>query len=80
MPAASTGEVAWARGVWENVRDFVNRKAKHGQHGRPAGVCRMRSSGIGEAHPFAVGTGSPAETAPLGETGATEPGPDPTAV
>ena len=31
----------------ENVRDFVNRKAKHGPHGRPvAGVCRMRSSGI----------------------------------
>jgi hypothetical protein len=31
----------------ENVRDYVNRKAKHVAHGRPvAGVCRMRSSGI----------------------------------
>ncbi len=31
----------------ENVRDYVNRKAKHRVHGRPvAGVCRMRSSGV----------------------------------
>jgi hypothetical protein len=31
----------------ENVRDYVNRRAKHRQHGRPvAGVCRMRSSGV----------------------------------
>jgi hypothetical protein len=31
----------------ENVRDYVNRKARDGQYGRPvAGVCRMRSSGV----------------------------------
>jgi hypothetical protein len=31
----------------ENVRDYVNRTAKHLKHGRPvAGVCRMRSSGV----------------------------------
>jgi hypothetical protein len=31
----------------ENVRDYVNRTAKHVTHGRPvAGVCRMRSSGV----------------------------------
>lgn len=54
LGSARRGEVMWIvadeystpPGVRfeENVRDYVNRKAKHG---RPvAGVCRMRSSGI----------------------------------